>query len=165
MEELVLEWEEVQMRDREPGKQNKGPWNKDRKLWCERQRDTGRNGEKTDICSTRAARLKELSSPAHHRKVFKCRRSLLLSYYWEKSEQQKQREERFGWWVGFKCEKRHRGWGKHRILFWYSERKNVLELVGYVLTFLEKNSSELYTFFTFILMRAHVQHGIISKTH
>lgn len=118
-----------------------------------RDRDTGRNGEKTDICSTRAARLKELSSPAHHRKVFKCRHSVLLSNYWEKSEQQKQREERFGWWVGFKCEKRHRGWGKQRILFWYSERKDVLELVVRLLDmfwhFWKKTAqcSELYTEF------------------
>lgn len=62
MEELVLEWEEVQMRDREPGKQNKRPWNKDRKLCSVRETETLGEMEKRQISA--APELRGLRSLA-----------------------------------------------------------------------------------------------------
>lgn len=63
-----------------PGDTEAGRQNKDHEMGIENYA-WWRNGEKADICGAPAARLKELSPPAHHRLLLKCRHSLQQSHY------------------------------------------------------------------------------------
>lgn len=142
MEELVLEWEEVQMRDREPGKQNKRPWNKDRKLCLVKKTETLGEMEKRQISA--APELRGLRSLALL-PITEKSSSAGIQCCWATTERKvsSKSKERRGlgdeWGSNVK-----KGTEDDTVLIQWKKRcvRTCCRIVGYVLTFLEKNSSE-----------------------